>query len=143
MSHNPFEPPITRASKSNSVAQFSTRWHVVVIANAVLCFLGFAIAALSFIPSDAPDFFLYSGAHLIACGTLGGLSGLLNGPMSLRTLLRSLSFIANSTLVARLLLLVLAGTVRGPLAVAAPVLIGAPALLNLITAAAGRVTSSK
>lgn len=142
MSQNPFEPPTTRLPKSKRLARLAANRLVIVIANSVLCVLGFAFAALSLIPSDAPEFFLYTGVHLIGCGTSGFLSGLVKRPMALSVALRSLSFVANLTLVARLLVLVFAGTVRGPLAIAAPVLIGVPALLNVVTAVVRRSVRS-
>ena len=54
-----------------------------------------------------------------------------------RVLLRLTSITVNSVLAVRIAMLVLDGTVRGPMVMATPVLLGLPALLNVVAAVIG------
>ena len=87
------------------------------------------------LPSDAPGFFLLTGAHLIASGTLAVTCAWVNGRGEVRIPLCWMSIIVNAALMIWIAILILNGTVRGPLIVAAPLLLGLPAMLNVVSAA--------
>jgi hypothetical protein len=86
------------------------------------------------LPSDAPEFFLLCGAHLTACGAFGVVCALTERRAGLRHLLYGTSIIVNAAFMIWIAILILNGTVRGPLIVAAPLLLGLPAMLNVVSA---------
>lgn len=89
---------------------------------------------LSWLPSDAPDFFLVAGAHLTACGTLGLICAWAGGRAVLGPLIGGTSLIANAALIVRLAMLISGGTMSGSLAFAGPLLLGVPAATNILSA---------
>lgn len=101
-----------------------------IVGSAVLVLVGIGVAALGMSPSDAPAFFLLNGAHLIASGALALLCVRGRAPR----LLCWTALIANVALAVRLAVLLLDGSVRGPLIIAAPLLFGVPAVLNVVWA---------
>ena len=70
-------------------------------------------------------------------GVLGAISAWTQGRGGLRLLLRWTSIIVNAALAIGVLRLILNGTVRGPLIVAAPLFLGLPAVLNVVSSAFG------
>ncbi|XZE56497.1 hypothetical protein SH139x_002613 [Planctomycetaceae bacterium SH139] len=119
----------------------ATHFYFSIAGSLLILLLGTGVAALGMLPSDAADSFLLFGLHLLASGLLGVICSWfeLSGP--LRYFFCWTSMLANATLVAQITMLVLAGTFRAPLIVAAPLLIGIPAMLN--THAATYVVKSK
>jgi hypothetical protein len=107
----------------------------VTIGSILLLLLGLAVAALGTLPSDTPGFFLLSGLHLAACGTLAVICTWIKPSGPIRHLFCWMSMILNAALVVRIAMLIVEGTVRGPLIVAAPLLLGIPATLNVVEAA--------
>ncbi|XZE56108.1 hypothetical protein SH139x_002187 [Planctomycetaceae bacterium SH139] len=101
---------------------------------------GVLIGALAAIPSDAPQFFLFLGIHFFTCGLLGVAALWCRAPIVLALTLRLASFIANATLASRIAAMILYGAIRGPLVVAALLLVGIPIGVNLVAAV---VVSSK
>jgi hypothetical protein len=134
MSQNPYRPSTDTPSSSEIPLSISAARLGSVIGSIVFVLLGIAVAGLGLLPSDAPGFFLLTGAHLIACGTLGVTCAWVQGRGGVRYLLCWTSLIVNAALVVRVAILILDGTMRGPLLVAAPLLLGLPAALNVASA---------
>lgn len=109
------------------------------VGSAVLALFGVGTIGLSTLPSDAPEFFLRVGLALTAAGTLGLIQPLLARDRSswLSLPLRLASIAVNGLVVVWIGLMLLDGTVRGQLVIMAPLLVGVPATLNIITAAFG------
>jgi hypothetical protein len=101
-----------------------------LIGNFVLLLLGGIIVWLGMIAGDGRSFFLLFGLHLLASGVLGATCTSFNGWRALCLT----SLVVNALLLVRILLLILDGTVRGPLVVAAPLLFGLSAALNVVAA---------
>jgi hypothetical protein len=134
MSQKPYEAwdaPTTRPADHHLG---SLHLRVAFVGSIILVLLGLATAGLAMLPSDAPDFFLLSGLHLIASGMLGVICvwGQLGGPVGY--LLSGTCAILNAALVVRIAMLLIDTTLRGPLIVVAPMLIAVPATVNVLAA---------
>ena len=134
MSQNPYRPPTVTPCSPPRRPSFSAHGLCSAVGSIVLVLLGIAVAGLGMLSSDAPEFFLLCGAHLIACGAFGAVCALTKGRGGLRHLLFWTSMIVNAALMIWIAILILNGTVRGPLIVAAPLLLGLPAMLNVVSA---------
>ncbi|MCA9123416.1 MAG: hypothetical protein H6822_10590 [Planctomycetaceae bacterium] len=135
---NPYRSPTVPGPEPERWPFLATLWLGAII----LVLLGCAVVGLGMLPSDAPGFFLLFGAHLIACGALGAIGAWTTRRGGLRLLFRWMSVIVNAALAFRIAMLILSGTVRGPLIVAAPLLLGLPATLNVVSAACVRANPS-
>ena len=142
MSQNPYEPSTVTPSGPERRPCLATLWLGAIIGSIILVLLGCAVVGLGMLPSDAPGLFLLFGAHLITGGALGAICASTKGRGGLRLLLRWTSIIVNAALAIRIAILFLNGTVRGPLIVAVPLLLGFPAMLNVASAAFGRASTS-
>jgi hypothetical protein len=134
MSQNPYQPPTVTPSSSTRRPSFSAHGLCSAVGSIVLVLLGIAVAGLGMLPSDAPGFFLLTGAHLIASGTLAVTCAWVNGRGEVRNPLCWMSIVVNAALMIWIAILILNSTVRGPLIVAAPLLLGIPAVLNVVSA---------
>jgi hypothetical protein len=112
-------------------------WISAIIGSIVMILLGVAITGLGMLPSDAPGFFLLLGVHLLAAGAMGLAQQLTKGRSWFRLLLRLTSITINGVLAVRIVMVVLDGILRGPMVVAVPVLLGLPAVLNVVAAVLG------
>lgn len=133
MSQNPCQAP--NASSSLARRCFpSGCFRFAMLSSIVLVLLGLAVSVLSMLPSDASGFFMLMGLHLIACGMLAVPCawGKRHGPVW--RLLCWISILANAALAVRMGMLVCDGTIRGPLMIAAPLLVGVPAAINVVVA---------
>ena len=135
MSQNPYQQITTSPAATERRPHLTALRVGTITGSIVLLLLGSAVAGLGILPSDAPGFFLLSGAHLIAGGALGAIYAWTVGRGGLRLLLCWTSMIVNASLAIRVAILIFDGTVRGPLIVGAPLLLGLPALLNVVSAA--------
>ena len=127
MSQNPYQPSTGSPSSATFGRLFSGHSLCALIGSIVLILFGIAVAGLGMLAMEAPWFFLHSGAHLIACGAIamtcvwGDRRGRVWYPLYWASLF------LNAALVMRIIILILLGTIRGPLIVAGLVLIGLPA----------------
>jgi hypothetical protein len=137
MSQNPYEPSTATPTAPKRPSFLTAVWLGAIIGSIILLLLGCAVGGLGMLPSDAPGFFLFSGAHLIASGAFGAICAWTKGRGGLRLPLCWTSMIVNAALAIWIAILILNGTVRGPLTVAAPLLLGLPAALNVVSAAFG------
>jgi hypothetical protein len=131
---NPYQSPTVPGTDPKRRALRTVLSLGAIIGSVILVLLGCAVAALGMLPSDAPQFFLLCGAHLIASGAFGAIGALATWHGGLRYLFGWTSMIVNAALVVWIVMLVLNGTVRGPLVVAAPLLLGLPAAINVVAA---------
>lgn len=133
MNQNPYEPsaedPETRFAGITAVLAVAS-----ILGNALLALSGLAIAALSQLPSDMPGFFLLAGVHLIVCAALGVSYLGITQPGAPRNVFCWFSIIANTALIARIVLLISSETIRGPLVMVAAAFLGIPAALNIVSA---------
>lgn len=148
MSDNPYESPkcpspAQQRSADVAIGQFA------VAGSAILVLIGCAVIGLSLLPSDAPQSFLVAGVLLMACGVSGALMvwRLRSGGRSVLSrglvhLFRGLALVLNTILLFQMTLLLLNATLRGPMIIAAPVLVGVPAGLNIALGLLGRGTVS-
>ena len=133
MNQNPYEP--STADPPTRFAGVTAGLPVASISgNCLLALSGLAIAALSQLPSDIPGFFLLAGVHLIVCAALGVSYLGIAQPGAPRNVFCWLSIVANTALIARLVLLIMNDNLRGPLAMLAPSMLGIPAALNILVA---------
>jgi hypothetical protein len=135
MSQNPYQASSGPLSSQPPRPSIAARLVCVTIGSILLLLLGLAVAALGMVPSDVPGFFLLSGLHLAACGMLGLICTWIKPRGPLRRLFCWTSMILNAALAVRIAMLVFDGTIRGPLIVAAPLLVGIPATINVVSAA--------
>lgn len=134
MPENPYQAPHASPSRRRSAPYRSATMLGIFACNIVLMLLGLTVGALSMFPSDVPEFFLLSGLHLIASGVLGAICSWGHQSRLFHYLFSVTSLLVNTSLAIRVVFLLLNGTIRGPLVVAAPMLIGIPALLNVVVA---------
>jgi hypothetical protein len=135
MSQNPYQSPNTHSFWHTRRRFLSGSFFFAVVGSLVLLLLGLAIAVLGTLPSDASGFFLLSGLHLASCGLLGVICAWIKPRGPIRHSFCWMSIILNAALVVRIAMLIVDGTVRGDLIVAAPLLLGIPAALNVVEAA--------
>lgn len=108
--------------------------HAATIGSGLLILLGVATVGIGALLSDTPGFFVLSGLSLSAAGGTGIAHHLVRARGWYRLLLRVMSIVLNALIVLWLTKFIVGGTVRGSLAAAAPVLLGLPAVLNIVAA---------
>ena len=135
MSQNPYQASNVPADAQRPRPTISAQLVLVILGNVLLLLLGLAIAALGLLPSDAPGFFLLSGLHMVACGMLGLVCTWIKLRGPIRYFLNVTTMLLNAALAARIGMLVFDGTIRGPLMIAAPLLVGVPAAIDVVAAA--------
>lgn len=105
-----------------------------MVGSVALVLLGVAVTYLGMLPSDTSVYFLIFCGHLLASGTIGAIFAWTKGNVALRLT----SIIVNGALAVSVVLLILNGTIIGPAIMAAPLLFGAPAVLNVLFASLRR-----
>jgi hypothetical protein len=131
MSQNPYRPSTDTPSSSEIPPFISAAGLGSVVGSTLLVLLGITVAGLAMLPSDAPGFFLLNGGHLLACGLLGVTCAWVKQRGRTRRLFCWTSIVVNAAFVVRFAIVVLDGTVRGPVFLAACI----PAALNVASAA--------
>ena len=81
---NPYQPSTVPAAESERRPFLAILWLGAIIGSILLVLLGIAVVGLGMLPSDAPEFFLLCGAHLIASGAFGAVCALTKGRGGLR-----------------------------------------------------------
>lgn len=134
-SQNAYSPPTQPSSMEDDERRLSVVVSVMAtVGSVILIILGGGVAILSRFAVDGSFFFALTGLFVMVGGLLGtccvwgpneGILKLLAGWMSL---------IVNTALVIFVAVLILNGTLGGPLVAAAPLLICIPAAVNVIVA---------
>ena len=137
MSQNPYQPSTGPSSSPDHRPANSFLSLCVVVGSIFLNLFGVVATGLSMFSSDASRFFLLTGTHLIACGAIAVTCVWVDRRSGIRHLLCWTSMIVNAVLIARITILILNGTVRGPLVMVA-LLLGLSAAVNIASAALNR-----
>ncbi|MEO1530123.1 MAG: hypothetical protein AAFX06_32390 [Planctomycetota bacterium] len=134
MSQHPYQPPTadTPSEASHPLVQASTL--SAAVGSVILVLLGLAVTALGMLPSDAPGFFVFTGVHALACGVSGVICCLYKPGWPGKPIFCVASILVNAALVVRIGMLVLDGTIRGPLIGPVMLLVAGPAAINLVAA---------
>lgn len=138
MKQNPYEPQSSASSSREGPPREGTLFVLAVIGSSVWMLVGLAIASLGFLPSAAPGFFMAAGLCLILAGLLNLAWVCVSKPAWLRLILTATSIATNALLVAGLATFIANGTIRGQLAVIAPLFVGVPCAFNFLTYLKGR-----
>ena len=145
MSQNPYQASNAPSSWRARRPFLSAYLLVAVLSSVGLVPLGLAALALSILPSDMPGFYLLTGLHLIACGMFGVICLLGKPRWPVYRLSGWTSMLLNAALAVRIAMLIFDGTIRGRLIIAAPLLVGFPAAINVAAAVTSlrRIDQSK
>ena len=127
---NPYQPSSIRTSASEQQSDSTILIIGPVIGSVLLIMQGIVVGGLGLLPSDLPSFFLVFGTHLLGCGIAGVAFGMVKGRGVIALAAGWVSVLLNVSLVLRVCMFLIDGTARGATVVAAPLLLGVPAVLN-------------